>query len=117
MITNKKNRNYSRARRVSLKLQDRSDLPRLVIKRSNLNFHAQVIARDGKGTVLAAVSTTTLKDFKGTKTEASKALGVKLADLIIKNKIDGLVLDRGQYKFHGRIKALVESLREKGIKI
>jgi len=117
MITNKKNRTISRARRVSARLQERSDLPKLLVKRSNLNLHAQIIARDGKGTILAAGSTASLKDFKGTKTEASKTLGVKLADLIIKNKIGAVVLDRAQYKFHGRVKALVESLREKGIKI
>lgn len=117
MKINKKNRTINRAHRVSSKLQERSDLPRLLVKRSNLNLHAQVIARDGKGTVLASGSTTGLKDFKGNKTEATKALGVKLADLIIKNKIGPLVLDRSQYKFHGRVKALVESLREKGIKI
>ena len=117
MIINKKNRTISRARRVSLKLQERSDLPKLLVKRSNLNLHAQVIARDGKGTVLASGSTTGLKDFKGTKTEATKALGVKLADIITKKNLGPIVLDRAQYKFHGRVKALVESLREKGIKI
>jgi large subunit ribosomal protein L18 len=117
MKINKNNRTQNRANRVSLRLQERSDLPKLLVKRSNLNLHAQVIARDGKGTVLAAGSTTGLKDFKGTKVEASKALGVKLADLLTKNKVGAIVLDRAQYKFHGRIKSLVESLREKGIKI
>lgn len=113
----KKSRSILRAHRVSSKLQTRSDLPRLVIKRSNLNTHVQVVARDGKGTILASGTSLSLKDFKGNKTAAAKEVGLKLADQIIKNKIGAIVLDRGQYSFHGRIKVLVETLRQKGVKI
>lgn len=113
----KKSRSILRAHRVSSKLQTRSTLPRLVIKRSNLNTHAQVIARDGKGTVLAAASSLSLKDFKGNKTAAAVEVGIKLAEQITKNSVGAIVLDRAQYSFHGRIKALVETLREKGVKI
>lgn len=104
-----------RAHRVSRRLLARTQKPRLLVKRSLKHLHAQVV--DTTGQVLAAASSISLKDFTGTKTAAAAELGVKLADLITKKKLGPLVLDRRQYRFHGRLKALVETLRGKGIKI
>lgn len=101
--------------RVQKRLLDRSDLPRLIVKRSNLHLHAQVI--DSMGKVLAAATSLTLKDKKTTKTEIAKTVGVKLAEALTKAKVKAIVLDRGRYRFHGRIKALVESLKNLDIKI
>ncbi len=108
-------RQLKRARRVRSKLLDRSDLPRLVVKRSNQHLHAQII--DKAGRVLAAASSVTIKDVTGTKTDMARQVGVKLAESAAKNKIKAAVLDRGHYRFHGRVKALVESLNKQGIKI
>jgi large subunit ribosomal protein L18 len=116
-MTTKKNI-YTRAqrkRRVNLSVKSSSNLPRVVVKRSNRHFHSQVI--DGSGKVLAAFSSLALKSFKGTKTEQAKEVGAKLAIQADKNKLKSLVLDRGRYRFHGRIKAFVTSLQEAGIKI
>ena len=104
-----------RSRRVRNRLLDRSDLPRLVVKRSNQHLHVQIIDKGGR--VLAAASSVTLKDVKGTKTDMAREVGVKLAETAVKNKIKAAVLDRGHYRFHGRIKALVESLNSNGVKI
>lgn len=104
-----------RATRVRNRVLDRSDLPRLVVKRSNQHLHTQIIDKAGK--VLAAASSVTMKDFKGTKTEKAREVGVKLAESATKNKIKAAVLDRGHYRFHGRVKALVETLNDSGIKI
>jgi len=108
-------RQAKRALRVSSRILDRSDLPRLLVKRSNQHLHTQIIDRSGK--VLAAYSSTALKDAKMTKTEIAREVGVKLADLAKKGKVSAVVLDRGEYRFHGRIKALVETLNSNGIKI
>ncbi|MEK7063914.1 MAG: 50S ribosomal protein L18 [Patescibacteria group bacterium] len=108
-------RQAKRARRVRAKLLDRSDLPRLVVKRSNQHLHVQIIDKGGQ--VLAAASSVTAKDVKGTKTDKAREVGVKLAEAAAKNKVKAAVLDRGHYRFHGRIKALVESLNDSGIKI
>ncbi len=108
-------RQAKRALRVSSRILDRSDLPRLVIKRSNQHLHTQIIDRSGK--VLAAFSSTAIKDTKITKTEMAKQVGVKLAQLAQKANLKAAVLDRGEYRFHGRLKALAESLNANGVKI
>jgi len=104
-----------RAQRVRNRVLDRSDLPRLVVKRSNQHLHTQIIDKAGK--VLAAASSVTMKDVKGTKTDMAREVGVKLAESAAKNNVKAAVLDRGHYRFHGRVKALVESLNKEGIKI
>jgi len=108
-------RQAKRSLRVSSRILDRSGLPRLVVKRSNQHLHTQIIDRSGK--VLAAFSSTALKDAKMTKTEAAKEVGVKLAEVAKKNNLTAAVLDRGEYRYHGRIKALAESLNANGVKI
>ncbi len=116
-------RQAKRALRVSSRVLDRSDLPRLVVKRSNQHLHAQII--DPSGQVLAAASSTALshssdasdKTHSLTKTNIATQLGVKLAELAKKAGLSAVVLDRGEYRFHGRIKALVESLNKAGLKV
>ena len=110
-----KTRQLKRSLRVSRRVLDRSDLPRLIVKRSNQHLHAQIIDKSGK--VLAAATSITLKNATGTKTDMARQVGVKLAESAAKNKIKAAVLDRGHYRFHGRVKALVESLNDSGIKI
>ena len=39
----------------------------------------------------------------------------KLATKAIEKKIDKIYLDRGSYKYHGRIKIFADTLREKGL--
>lgn len=108
-------RQAKRALRVSSRVLDRSDLPRLVVKRSNQHLHTQIIDRSGK--VLAAMSSSRTRGSKTTKTESATELGVKLAEIAKKAGLTAVVLDRGEYRFHGRIKALVESLNKAGLKV
>ena len=49
--------------------------------------------------------------------ELSNILGELLAKRAKEKKIDKVYFDRGGYKYHGRIKALADSLRKNGIKI
>jgi len=106
----------ARQNRVRRRLTSRSSRPRLVVNRSLRHISTQVI--DSNGHVLAS-ATSNKKDFqsKGTKTEQAQLVGQQLADKIKKAKIDQLVFDRGYYRYHGRVKALVETLRQSGIKI
>ena len=48
--------------------------------------------------------------------EASSKLGELLAKRALEKKIDKVYFDRGGYKYHGRIKALADSLRKNGLK-
>ena len=92
--------------------------PRLSIHRSSEHIYAQVID-DVKGVTVAAASTME-KDLKGSlKTGADKAaaaaVGKLVAERAVKAGIKDVVFDRGQFLFHGRVKALAEAAREGGL--
>jgi len=57
------------------------------------------------------------KDLKvaKSKTEQSKVVGSALAKKIKTNKITKIVYDRNGYKYHGRIKAVADAIREEGV--
>ena len=49
--------------------------------------------------------------------DKSTEVGYVLAEKIKGKKIKKVVFDRNGYQFHGRVKALVDALKEKGISI
>ena len=95
--------------------------PRLVVFRSNKHIYAQLID-DNKGHTLLSCSTMD-KDLSKKaretkcKIEQSKVVGLVLAEKIKTNKIKKIIYDRNGYKYHGRVKALGDAIREKGINI
>ncbi len=93
--------------------------PRLVIFRSNKHIYGQLID-DNKGHTLLSCSTMDKdlsKDLKlaKSKIEQSKVIGSALAKKIKTNKIEKIVYDRNGYKYHGRIKAVADAIREEGV--
>ena len=42
-------------------------------------------------------------------------VGENLAEKIIKSKIEKIVFDRNGYKYHGRVKAVADAIREEGV--
>jgi large subunit ribosomal protein L18 len=106
----------NRKNRVRRRLLSRSSLPRLIIDRSIRNISAQVIAPNGK---VICSATSTKKDFKRGESKIAQAeiVGKDVAKKLDKAKIKAVVLDRGYYRYHGRVKALVEAVRQSGIKI
>lgn len=105
-----------RKRRVRSKIFGTSEQPRLSVKRSNRHLHFQIID-DNRGHTLAAASTLELGSKKGAKSDLAMAAGKLLAEKSVKAGISKIVLDRGYYKYHGRIKAAIEEIRKSGIKI
>lgn len=103
-----------RQHRIRTKLLARVDRPRLTVNRSARHIFAQIIDLDGK--VLAAFGSQSLKSFKGTKTEQATEVGKNLGNLAKESKVTAVVFDRGSYRFHGRVKALAQAVRESGIK-
>ena len=88
--------------------------PRLCVFRSNQHIYAQMID-DENNKVLAQASDVSLK--KGlTNIEKAKKVGEMIAKSAEEKKISEIVFDRAGYKYHGRVKALAESIREKGLK-
>lgn len=90
--------------------------PRLSVFRSNTSIYVQIINDDaGKTVVSYSSSKKEVKDQKMTKTEASQAVGRKIAELAKAAGISQVVFDRNGYKYHGRVKALAEAAREGGL--
>jgi len=110
-------RNFSRVirqKRIRKKISGSHERPRFSIFRSNLHFYGQVID-DSEGKTMVSASDVKLK--KATTKERAKYVGETIAKLCLAKKIKQVVFDRGGYKYHGLIKVLTESAREKGLKI
>ena len=56
-----------------------------------------------------------LKSAKS-KTYKSKVVGTDLAAKIKSSKIKKIIYDRNGYKYHGRVKAIADAIREDGVK-
>ena len=90
-----------------------TDRPRLVVSRSLNNVFAQIID-DTTGTTIVGLSSISLK--KGRANVAlSETLGEAIAELAVKKGIKKVVFDRGGHIYHGRIKAVAEGARKKGL--
>ena len=94
---------------------------RLVVFKSNKHIYGQLVDDNKNVTLLSSSShdnSINKKDLKEkNKTEISKNVGYMLADKIKDKKIKKIIFDRNGYRFHGRIKAMAEAIKEKGINI
>ena len=89
---------------------------RLSISRSAKNISAQIIDDKINKTIVSASSTEKdMKKNKKNKTDLSIAIGEILAKRATEKKINKVYFDRGGYKYHGRVKALADSLRKNGL--
>jgi large subunit ribosomal protein L18 len=108
-----------RKRRVRKRIFGVPTRPRLSVFRSKRHIYAQIID-DTTGKTLAAASTmdkTLRQSLSSTKpVDAAKAVGHMLADRAKAVHVEAVVFDRGGRLFHGRIKALAEGSRERGLK-
>ena len=93
------------------------DRYRLSISRTSKNISAQIIDDVKKITLLSSSSID--KDIKGgdkvSKTDLSKKVAANLAKKAQEKNITKIYFDRGSYKYHGRIKAFADTLRENGM--
>ena len=117
---NKKKSRIKRCARIRKKVHGTLDIPRLCVFKSLKHVYAQVI-NDEEGRTLLTESTISkeLRDIAKGKNniEICKKVGVALAEKAKEIGLKKMVFDRRGYKYHGRIKTLVESIREAGIKI
>ena len=92
------------------------DRYRIAVFKSLINISAQIIDDKVNKTIVSASSMEKdLKKDKKNKTNLSTLLGEILAKRASDKKINKVYFDRGGYKYHGRIKALAESLRKNGL--
>ena len=104
-----------RHRRVRKKIQGTAQRPRLAVFRSNKHVYAQVID-DVSGHTLAAASTVE-KDFGGVTgtVDAAKKVGKLVGERAKGAGLDTVVLDRGGFRYHGRVAGVADGARDAGL--
>ena len=114
----KLNNKIKRKLRNRKKLKDVSfDRFRVTVSKSLRNISAQIIDDKKKITLVSASSIEKdlrLKKIK--KIDKSNLIGEILAKRAKEKKITNVYFDRGEHKYHGRIKAFAETLRKNGLK-
>lgn len=116
--TNPKTKSRIRRHRTIRKhLSGTSERPRLAVFRSSKNIYAQIID-DETGVTLAAASSLS-KEIKGKSSggnkDGAKAVGLLIAKKCKKIKVSKVVFDRGGFRYHGRVAALADAVREAGL--
>ncbi|SRR6266511_4289205 len=101
--------------RLRLNLSGDGQRPRLSVFRSARYIYAQVID-DTTGRTLAAASSREASITGGPgKLDTARAVGKELAERAKAAGIKTVVLDRGGYRYHGRVRSLAEGAREGGL--
>ena len=103
--------------RNKLKNNSKNDRYRLSVSRSLKNISAQIIDDANSKTILSASSNE--KGIKSAnkinKIELSQLVAEKLAKKAGEKNIKKIYFDRGQFKYHGRVKIFAETLRKNGM--
>ena len=93
--------------------------PRLCVHRSLKHIYAQVVDDTTGRTVASASSRSSEAKQNGAaggNVSSARVVGQLLAEKAKAAGVEQVVFDRGGYLFHGRVKALAEGAREKGLK-
>ena len=110
--------------KIKRKLRNRTKLKKVNVSRYRVsvfkslnNISAQIIDDKQKKTLISASSIEKeIKKDKMEKIKKSNLIGEILAKRAKEKNISEVYFDRGEYKYHGRIKAFAETLRKNGLK-
>src|SRR5215216_787461 len=102
--------------RIRRKVKGNTEKPRLAIYRSLNHIYAQVIDdRQGQTLVSASSTEKDLRGDSGGNLDAARRIGQAIAERAIAKGIEQVVVDRGGYLYHGRVKALTDAARAAGL--
>lgn len=105
--------------RVRKRISGTAERPRLCVYKSLRYIYAQVID-DVRGHTLAAASSRepgVREDAQSAKcVDAARAVGAAIAERAKACGVETVVFDRSGYPYHGRVKALAEAARERGLR-
>lgn len=118
-LKQKQSRLIRRAARVRGRVSGTAERPRLSVFRSAKHIVAQLVD-DTSGRTLAYVTDVAkkgAKSAKGTKSDAARKVGETIAEAAKKIGVKSAVFDRGGFRYQGRVKAVAEAAREKGLQL
>ena len=108
-------RRKRRAYSVRKRTQGTAERPRLSVHRTNKHLYAQFID-DEAGRTLCAASTKAMGMAYGGNVGAAKAVGEDLGKKAQELKIQSCGFDRGSSRYHGRVRAFADAVREAGVR-
>jgi large subunit ribosomal protein L18 len=119
-IKKKRERRERAHLRLRMRVRGTSERPRLSVYKSLKFIYAQVIDDDRGHTIAAASSADPdirqqLEGKAASNQKAAKLVGEAIAARAKEKGIEKVVFDRGGYVYHGNVKALADSAREKGL--
>lgn len=114
-LKNRKTNRVQIHKRIRKTVRGSTARPRLAVFFSNKNVYAQLID-DDQGVTLCAASTKE-KDFgpAGSNSATAAKVGQAVAERALAKNITSVVFDRGGFTYHGKVKALADAAREKGL--
>ncbi len=92
--------------------------PRMVVTRSLRHMSVQVVD-DSSGRTLASASTleADLRGSDSDKTAKARRVGELVAERALAAGVDAVVFDRSGNRYHGRIAAVADGARDKGLQL
>lgn len=111
-LRTRKDYRQTRHARVRRGVRGTAERPRMAIMISNKHIYVQFID-DDRGVTLASASTAGASSRVNVAT--AKLVGEKAGKAAQAKGITTAVVDRGGFKFHGRLKALVDAVNGAGI--
>ena len=111
-------------KKIKRKLRNRKKLKdvnksryRISVFKTLNNLSAQIIDDKQKKTLVSASSIEKdIKEKKVKKIDKSNIIGEILAKRAKEKNISNVYFDRGQYRYHGRVRPFAETLRKNGLK-
>ena len=107
-------RRRNRAFRVRKRVRGTADRPRISVHRTLQHIYVQIVDDDA-GRTLCCTSSKTLKLGYGGNVAAAKQVGSEIGKLAKDKGIEQARFDLGSLRYHGRVKAIADSIRAAGI--
>lgn len=112
----RKVKRFERKRRIRAKISGTSLCPRISVFRSLKSISVQAID-DVTGVTLAHANLSDVGKKAKNTIESATAVGILLAERLGQAGVKKAVFDRSGYRYHGKVKAVAEALREGRISI
>ena len=116
MALTKQEHRIRRHRRVRKKILGTAARPRLAVFRSNKHIYVQAIDDIAGKTVASASTMESAQRSGATATvDAAKKIGKLVGERAKSAGVETVVLDRGGFRYHGRVAGIADGAREAGL--
>lgn len=112
-LAHKSYKKIQRRNRARSQMHGTAQKPRLSVHISHKHVSAQIINDDSGQTI--AYATTVGQKTTGPLTDRAAWAGTEIAKKAQKAKVKKVIFDRGERKYHGRVKNLAEAARAGGL--